>query len=145
MCNQRGINPAGDKNTRGKTIFDINQPCTVITVVTFQGKLIKMFSDQLVTKLKLRSGCDEHIPSLTQWLQVVGLGKNSIQGLCQRIASVEELQEKSEHELRTILTEKGARQEELSRLFRALHNLKRYTGRSSVKSNIMQLVFDRKR
>lgn len=87
-----------------------------------------MFSDQLVTKLKLRSGCDEHIPSLTQWLQVVGLTKNSIQGLCQKISSVEELQEKSEHELRTILNEKGARQEELSRLFRALHNLRRYIG-----------------
>lgn len=96
--------------------------------VNFQGKLIKLFSDQLVTKLKLKNGCDEHIPSLTQWLQVVGLGKGSIMGLCQKISSVEELQEKSEHELRTILNDKGARPEELSRLCRALHNLKRYTG-----------------
>ncbi|KAJ8983992.1 hypothetical protein NQ317_008697 [Molorchus minor] len=94
---------------------------------TLEGKLIKLFSDQLVTKLKLKNGCDEHIPSLTQWLQVVGLGKASILGICQKISSVEELQEKSEHELRTILNEKGARPEELSRLFRALHNLKRYT------------------
>ncbi|KAJ8923037.1 hypothetical protein NQ315_001585 [Exocentrus adspersus] len=94
---------------------------------TLEGKLIKLFSDQLVTKLKLKNGCDEHIPSLTQWLQVVGLGKGSILGLCQKISSVEELQEKSEHELRTILNDKGARPEELSRLCRALHNLKRYT------------------
>ncbi|KAJ8972622.1 hypothetical protein NQ314_000078 [Rhamnusium bicolor] len=48
---------------------------------TLEGKLIKLFSDQLVTKLKLKNGCDEHIPSLTQWLQVVGLGKGSILGL----------------------------------------------------------------
>lgn len=84
-----------------------------------------------MTKLKLKNGCDEHIPSLTQWLQVVGLGKGSIMGLCQKISSVEELQEKSEHELRTILNDKGARPEELSRLCRALHNLKRYTGMCS--------------
>ncbi|CAH1981232.1 unnamed protein product [Acanthoscelides obtectus] len=95
---------------------------------TLEGKLIKLFSDQLVTKQKLKNGHkDEHIPSLTQWLQVVGLSKNSITGLCQKIASVEELQEKSEHELKAILTDKGARQEELNKLFRALHNLKRYT------------------
>ncbi|CAH1115941.1 unnamed protein product [Phaedon cochleariae] len=94
---------------------------------TLEGKLIKMFANQLVTKFKLKNGCDEHIPSLKQWLHVVGLAKNSITGLCQLISSVEELQEKSEHELRSILNEKGARSEELNRLFRALHNLKRYT------------------
>lgn len=93
-----------------------------------QGKLIKMFSEQLVTNSRLRSGPEKHVPSLTQWLQVVGLSSASIQGLCQRIASVEELQEKSEHELRMILNERGARPEELNRLCRALHNLKRYTG-----------------
>lgn len=88
-----------------------------------------MFSNQIVTKLKLKNGCDEHIPSLTQWLQVVGLSKGSILGLCQKISSVEELQERSEHELSLILNDKGARPEELSKLCRALHNLKRYTGR----------------
>lgn len=93
---------------------------------TLEGKLIKMFSEQLVTKSKLRNGCTEHIPSLTQWLQVVGLGTDSIKGLCQKISSVEELQEKSEHELKTILHDRETRPEELSRLFRALHNLKRY-------------------
>lgn len=88
-----------------------------------------MFSEQIVTNSRLRNGPDKHIPSLTQWLQVVGLSKNSIQGLCQKIACVEELQEKSEHELKVILNERGARPEELNRLCRALHNLKRYTGR----------------
>nr|XP_023017146.1 kinase suppressor of Ras 2 isoform X1 [Leptinotarsa decemlineata] len=94
---------------------------------TLEGKLIKMFADQLVTKLKLKNGCDEHIPSIRQWLHVVGLGENRILGLCQKITSVEELQEKSEHELKSILNENGAKPEELNRLCRALHNLKRYT------------------
>ncbi|KAF5306924.1 hypothetical protein FQA39_LY00154 [Lamprigera yunnana] len=94
---------------------------------TLEGKLIKLFSNQLVAKAGLRSLIVTHLPSLTQWLQVVGLSLTSIQGICQKISSVEELQEKSEHELRTILTEKNARPEELSRLCRALHNLRRYT------------------
>lgn len=88
-----------------------------------------MFSEQLVTKLKMRNRCCEHIPSLTQWLQVVGLGSSSIKGLCLKISSVEELQEKSEHELKTILSDKGAKPDELSKLFRALHCLKRYIGK----------------
>lgn len=95
----------------------------------FQGKLIKMFSDQIVTKQKARLHNYNQIPSLTQWLQVVGLNKNSIQGLCFKISSVEELQEKSEHELKTILNERSARVEEWNRLCRALHNLKKYIGK----------------
>lgn len=87
-----------------------------------------MFSTQLITKLKITSAEVKHIPSLTQWLQVVGLSKNSIQGLCQKISSVEELQEKSEHELKTVLNERGAKPDEISKLCRALHNLKRYMG-----------------
>lgn len=88
-----------------------------------------MFSEQIVTNSRLRTGPEKHIPSLTQWLQVVGMSKDSIQVLCQKIASVEELQEKSEHELKVILSERGARNEELNRLGRALRNLKKYTGR----------------
>ncbi|CAH1106774.1 unnamed protein product [Psylliodes chrysocephalus] len=88
-----------------------------------------MFSEQLVLKLKLKNGCDEHIPSLTQWLQVVGLEKPSILSLCQRISSVEELQEKSDHELKYILSDKGSKPEEFTKLCRALHNLKKYVGK----------------
>ena len=58
---------------------------------------------------------------------MVGLNAASIQSICDRIATIEELQEKSEHELRMILNE-HAPPEELNRLCRALHNLKRYTG-----------------
>lgn len=48
----------------------------------FQGKLIKLYSRQLVTKAKLREDVNspemKHIPSLKQWLQVVGLNPDSI-------------------------------------------------------------------
>lgn len=60
---------------------------------------------------------------------MVGLSKESIRGVCSKVSSLEELKEKSEHELRTILSEKNARPEELGRLHRALHNLRRYTGK----------------
>lgn len=52
----------------------------------------------------------------------------SLQGVCQRVGTLEALQEKSEHELRNILSERNAREEEVRRLNRALHNLKKYTG-----------------
>lgn len=87
-----------------------------------------MFSEQIVIKSKMKNGCNHQLPSLTQWLEVVGLDKESIACLCQKISSVEELQEKSEHELKNIVAEKGASPEDLNKLFRALHNLKRYTG-----------------
>ncbi|CAG9856573.1 unnamed protein product [Phyllotreta striolata] len=93
---------------------------------TLEAKLITMFSEQLVIKLKIKSGRDEHIPSLTQWLQVVGLEKPSIFCLCQKLSSVEELQEKTDFELKTILLDKGSKPEEFAKLCRALHNLKRY-------------------
>ncbi|XP_057665960.1 kinase suppressor of Ras 2 isoform X2 [Diorhabda carinulata] len=96
---------------------------------TLEGKLITMFSEQLVIKSKLKTVCDEHIPSLTQWLQVVGLENSSILGLCQRISSVEELQEKPENELKSILSDKGYKPEELNKLCRALHSLKRYVNK----------------
>lgn len=93
-----------------------------------QGKLIKLFSKQLVVKSRLREDDLNNIPSLSQWLQVVGLSKESIQGICQKVTSLEELKQKPEHELRTILNEKNARPEEFGRLNRALYNLCRYTG-----------------
>lgn len=98
---------------------------------TLEGKLIKLFSKQLVAKAKLpdhRFPSElRHIPSLHQWLVVVGLSPESIQSVCNRVRSLEALQEKSDHELRTILSERMLREEELRRLCRALHNLKRYT------------------
>ncbi|GLH03370.1 Uncharacterized protein GBIM_09288 [Gryllus bimaculatus] len=98
---------------------------------TLEGKLIKLFSKQLVTKAKLDGDAlasdFKHVPSLEQWLQVVGLCPESVKCICQKVSTIEALQEKSEHELRVILTDHYSRQEEVRRLSRALHNLKKYT------------------
>ncbi|XP_066997857.1 kinase suppressor of Ras 2 [Anabrus simplex] len=98
---------------------------------TLEGKLIKLYSRQLVTKAKLQmdglTSDIKHIPSLKQWLQVVGLSQESVKAVCQKVGTLEALQEKSEHEIRIILSERNAREEELCRLSRALHNLKKYT------------------
>lgn len=93
---------------------------------TLEGKLIKLYALQLTTKAKLPSE-RKHVPSLEQWLQVVGLSPESVRGVCQKVVTLEALQDKSEHELRNILSERNAREEEVRRLSRALHNLKKYT------------------
>lgn len=98
---------------------------------TLEGKLIKLYSCQLVTKAKLQKDTllseRRQVPSLQQWLQVVGLSPESIRGVCQKVRTLEALQEKSDHELRNLLSERNAREEEMRRLIRALHNLKKYT------------------
>lgn len=45
-----------------------------------------------------------------------------------KVRSLEALQDKTERELRVWLVERPQRDEEIRRLTRALHNLKRYTG-----------------
>ncbi|XP_050722280.1 kinase suppressor of Ras 2-like isoform X2 [Eriocheir sinensis] len=99
---------------------------------TLEGKLVKLFSQQLVIKRRLPVGVVlplelQLYPSLKQWLQVVGLCKDSIHGLCQRIPTLEGLLEKRENELRNILNDYGADRSEAHKLARAMHNLKRYT------------------
>ena len=50
--------------------------------------------------------------------------------VCLKVNSLEALMEKSEHELSTMLGENNVRhEEELRRLCRALHNLRRYMGK----------------
>lgn len=48
-----------------------------------QGKLIKLYSKQLVTKAKLAIESlpaeMRHYPSLQQWLRVVGLAQESVE------------------------------------------------------------------
>lgn len=49
-----------------------------------------------------------------------------VQGVCNHISTIEDLQQKSDHELRCILAERHAREEDIRRLTRSLHNLRRY-------------------
>uniref|UniRef100_A0AAR5PJD9 Kinase suppressor of Ras 2 n=1 Tax=Dendroctonus ponderosae TaxID=77166 RepID=A0AAR5PJD9_DENPD len=94
---------------------------------TLEGKLVKLFSQQLVAKSKLGIGTGVGIPHLKQWLQIVGLGTHAVTVISQKVSSVEELQEKTEHELKIWLADKQTTYEEFYRLCRALHNLKKYT------------------
>ncbi|XP_057320435.1 kinase suppressor of Ras 2 [Microplitis mediator] len=98
---------------------------------TLEGKLIKLYSKQLVTKSKLAVGSlppeMRQYPSLSQWLRVVGLTPESINSVCSKAHTLEALKEKSERELSSMLGENNSRhEEELRRLCRALHNLRRY-------------------
>ncbi|XP_049776476.1 kinase suppressor of Ras 2 [Schistocerca cancellata] len=107
---------------------------------TLEGKLIKLFSKQLVTKAKLGDSLPpeiRHLPSLRQWLLVVGLSPESIKAVCEKVISLEALRERSEREIRMLVLdrnacnlsyeERTAREEEVRRLNRALHNLRKYT------------------
>ncbi|KAK6625057.1 hypothetical protein RUM43_005348 [Polyplax serrata] len=118
---------------------------------TLEGKLIKLFSRQLVNKAKLSEDSlpieMKNIPRLRQWLQVVGLSEDAVKGVMLKVATLEALQEKSEHELRTLLLERNAREEEVRRLVRALHNLRRYIeillkGDSTNEANDLKLYWD---
>ncbi|XP_076062755.1 kinase suppressor of ras isoform X2 [Oratosquilla oratoria] len=99
---------------------------------TLEVKLVRLFSDQLLTKRNLPNTAAmpeelQQYPSLKQWLQVVGLCKHSVNGMCQKVSSLECLLEKREQELRNLLADNGANPSEANKLVRALRNLKRYT------------------
>lgn len=54
---------------------------------------------------------------------------SEIHQYCSPLFQIEELQEKTEHELKIWLADKQTTYEEFYRLCRALHNLKKYTGK----------------
>ncbi|KAI5719107.1 hypothetical protein M8J76_005221 [Diaphorina citri] len=132
--NQSMIDVSADRLERLRTQCATSAELTQHEIRTIEGKLIKLFSRQLVTKAKL--GLVGGVPSLRQWLQVVGLSPDSISKLCARISTLEHLRDRSEAEIRNILTSPvsppgedvaGTCDEELRRLTHALHNLKHYT------------------
>ncbi|XP_052868830.1 kinase suppressor of Ras 1 [Anopheles cruzii] len=99
---------------------------------TLETKLVKLFSDLLITKSKL----PERLPArglpatgneLKQWLRVVGLSCASLNAVIQQVSTLEGLLEKDDKELRTIMGNNVyVREEEIKRLTRASGNLKRY-------------------
>lgn len=98
-----------------------------------QGKLVKLFSKQLVAKAKIPveelPSIVRNIPSIKQWLQVVGISQPSVEALCAKFQSLESLQELSDHEIKRSFSECGAKEDEYRRLIRALQSVKRYTGK----------------
>uniref|UniRef100_A0A182N9Z2 Uncharacterized protein n=1 Tax=Anopheles dirus TaxID=7168 RepID=A0A182N9Z2_9DIPT len=98
---------------------------------TLETKLVKLFSDLLITKSKL----PERLPArglpatgneLKQWLRVVGLSCASLNAVIQQVSTLEGLLEKDEKELRAIMGNNVyVREEEMKRLTRACGNLRR--------------------
>nr|XP_033321769.1 kinase suppressor of Ras 2 isoform X3 [Megalopta genalis] len=128
---QSMIDISADRLEGLRTQCSTSAELTQQEIRTLEGKLIKLYSKQLVTKAKLAVESlpaeMRQYPSLQQWLRVVGLTQESIKMVCSKANSLEALKEKSEHELGSMLGENNVRhEEELRRLCRALHNLRRY-------------------
>lgn len=103
----------------------------LVVLLFFQGKLVKHFGDQLLAKKRIAPGnlpADCQGPSLKLWLQVVGLSVRTVQGICTRVSSLDSLKDRSDVELRGLLNDYQANEEETRRLTKALQQLKRYTG-----------------
>jgi len=98
---------------------------------TIEGKLVKLFSKQLVAKAKIATeGLPpevRNIPSVKQWLQVVGVSQVSVEALCGKFQSLETLQDLDDHEIKRSFNECGAKEDELRRLIRARQNIRKYT------------------
>ncbi|XP_012225443.1 kinase suppressor of Ras 2 isoform X2 [Linepithema humile] len=146
---QSMIDISADRLEGLRTQCSTSAELTQQEIRTLEGKLIKLYSKQLVTKAKLADSLPAEMrqyPSLQQWLRVVGLNQESIQMVCSKANSLEALKEKSEHELSSMLGENNVRhEEEHRRLCRALHNLRRYTDvllRGDMDNSDMNLYWD---
>ncbi|XP_050684918.1 kinase suppressor of Ras 2 [Leptidea sinapis] len=125
---QSMIDVSADRLEGLRTQCSTSAELTQHEIRTLEGKLVKHFSRQLVIKASFGEELQcklRDVPSLRQWLRVVGLSVDAIEALCARVASLESLREKAEHELRAILC--GARDEEVRRLGRAMQRLRTYT------------------
>ncbi|KAJ6635376.1 Kinase suppressor of Ras 1 [Pseudolycoriella hygida] len=95
-----------------------------------EAKLVKMFSELLITKSKLPERLPRGLPAtgtdLKQWLRVVGLSSESLNVVTQRVSTLEVLLDKNDTELCSLLNNNAnVREEEIRRLVRAMLNLKR--------------------
>jgi len=134
---QHMIDITADHLARLRSTFsNTDDELTKQEIRTLEGKLIKQFSEQLAIKAGLGSAGQAlvmpHLPSLAQWLTVVGVQPDTVIAITARIRSLEELKDKTECELGRILVTAGrlppaTRQEDLRRLGRALLNLRKYT------------------
>ncbi|KAJ8722313.1 hypothetical protein PYW08_004715 [Mythimna loreyi] len=124
---QSMIDVSADRLEGLRTQCSTSAELTQQEIRTLEGKLVKHFSRQLVIKAsfgeELRRELGD-VPCLAQWLRVVGLSPDSIEAVCSRVASLETLRERSDHEMRALLA--GARDEEVLRLCRAMQRLRSY-------------------
>lgn len=101
---------------------------------TLEGKLVKLFSRQLVSKQKAISQCGPHseldgYPSLIQWLQVVGISKETIKEIEETCSTLEELLSLPDGKVSRVFDGFENGQEESRQLMRALRHLHAYTER----------------
>ncbi|GFY68067.1 kinase suppressor of Ras 2 [Trichonephila inaurata madagascariensis] len=100
---------------------------------TLESKLIKLFSRQLIAKLKCPESASLpeliQYPILKKWLKVVGLCKNSIENICTKVKTMEILLQLPEQEVKEIMHIAEAKDEEKRRLLIANRNLKAYIER----------------
>lgn len=128
---QSMIDISADRLEGLRTTCNTHTELTQQEIRTLETKLVKMFSELLITKAKL----PERLPSkglpatgneLRQWLRVVGLSTTSLNTVIQKVNSLESLLEKNDDELRETLSNNiNARDEEIRRLVRAMSNLRR--------------------
>lgn len=127
---QSMIDISADRLEGLRTTCNTHTELTQQEIRTLETKLVKMFSELLLTKAKL----PERLPSrglpatgneLRQWLRVVGLSTASLNAVIQKVSSLESLLDKNDDELReTLINNINARDEELRRLLRAVSNLR---------------------
>ncbi|KPI95750.1 Kinase suppressor of Ras 2 [Papilio xuthus] len=125
---QSMIDVSADRLEGLRTQCSTSAELTQQEIRTLEGKLVKHFSRQLVFKAQFGEELQRElgdVPCLAQWLRVVGLSPHAIEAVCSRVATLEALRERSDHELRALLA--AARDEELRRLCRAMQRLRTYT------------------
>ncbi|XP_068633379.1 kinase suppressor of Ras 2 [Battus philenor] len=125
---QSMIDVSADRLEGLRTQCSTSAELTQQEIRTLEGKLVKHFSRQLVFKSQFSEELQRElsdVPCLAQWLRVVGLSPEAIEAVCSRVATLEALRERSDHELRALLA--AARDEELRRLCRAMQRLRTYT------------------
>lgn len=120
-----------------KQLKGLRQECATTEAITqkeirdTESKLIKLFSNQIVAKRRLPAEempeCLAAYPRLDQWLDVVGLKDNTIQGIEERRITFDGLLEMSEAEVHNLLMRYGGTDREILTLNTALVNLKSYT------------------
>lgn len=125
--------------------------CVTSTTLTqreirsLETKLLRMFSELLLTKGRL----NERIPAsglphsssneLRQWLRVVGLSQDSLNVCLTRLSTLEQILELSDKELKELIQNNPSyREEEIRRLTKAMHNLRKCKEILSKPNDVLQ-------
>ncbi|OWF44894.1 kinase suppressor of Ras 2-like isoform X2 [Mizuhopecten yessoensis] len=114
-----------------RTQCDPSEELTQKEIRNTESKLIKLFSKQLVAKDQLATD-DVHdklseYPKTEQWLTVVGLEKDVIQGVLQREITLTSLLDMREDEVKNLLLRFDSKEEDHRKFNCALRNLKKWT------------------